>query len=299
MTNGAKKIVDLEQCHAGTISAIIGANYRIKVKKMKKTANTEATLPVKRLTCMGFIALSLFIPMSGHANDRLDESRFTEALGATPNIENGKELYKYCVTCHGPEGWGTTSGSYPQIAGQLYTVTIKQLNDIFAKRRGNPIMEAFTSDNVLRSGQDIADLATYIAQMPMTDQNGKGRDRDLALGEKLYEENCTECHGDQGEGNEEDYIPRLQGQHYNYLMRQFSMIRNGHRKNADEKMVKQIENMSLKEQQAIMSYTAKLKPSADDLAEPGWTNPDFPNYDRRWSPQAPKNRLLKNRQATN
>lgn len=222
----------------------------------------------------------------------LQLERFDQALLLSPNIDKGRTLYQYCVTCHGPEGWGSWSGSYPQIAGQYRTVIIKQLGDISAGLRGNPLMEAFTSPRVLQSAQDIADLAAYIASLPMSDGNGQGNKQDIELGMKLYEDNCLQCHGDKGEGEQEDHIPRLQSQHYNYLMRQFSWIRFGHRNNADQKMAKQIQKFTLREQSAVMSYVASLKPPKEKLAESGWINPDYPNYDRTWSPSPPRHEPL-------
>ena len=103
-----------------------------------------------------------------------DLSEFNAALKLTPDINNGRKLYKMCVSCHGPEGWGSHNGSYPQIAGQLPGVSIKQLADIRAGNRDNPIMRAFTTVKILNGAQDIADVAGYIAALPMTANNGQG-----------------------------------------------------------------------------------------------------------------------------
>ena len=175
------------------------------------------------------------------------------ALTLTPNLANGRALYLNCISCHGPEGWGRTSGSYPQIAGQLAGVIIKQLEDIRRGNRSNPIMRAFTSPRVLAGAQEIADVAGYVASLPMTPQNGQGR---------------------------EEQIPLLQGQHYRYLKRQFDHIRRGLRRNADKKMAKQIKGFSWDEEAAVLSYTASLKPPPEKLAAAGWINPDFPYYPR-------------------
>ena len=242
------------------------------------------------------LLIYLLILFSGNANafdsKDLKLERFEQAQQLDPDLNNGRKLYRLCITCHGPEGWGTQNGSYPQIAGQLHSVTIKQLGDICSKQRGNPIMEAFTSPRVLQSAQDVADLAAYITQLPMTRSNGQGNFGDLAMGKLVYENNCSKCHGEQGEGKIEDYVPRIQGQHYNYLMRQFRWIRGGHRRNADKKMIQQIQRFSLREESSVMAYVASLQPAEKDLAEAGWSNPDFPHYDRRWAPSSPRNKPL-------
>ena len=66
-----------------------------------------------------------------------------------------------------------------------------------------------------------------------------------------------------------------------YLMRQFRWIKYGKRRNADQKMVKQIRRLTGRDTAAIMDYTSRLRPPEDKLAKPGWVNPDFPKYIRR------------------
>jgi len=206
---------------------------------------------------------------------------YEAALKLTPNLENGKKVYKVCAVCHAPEGWGLENGAYPQVAGQLRTVIIKQLADIRARNRDNPTMRPFTSVSLLGGAQELADVAAYISKLPMTPENGKGPGDDLELGKRLYEENCTECHGDNGEGHVEDHIPAIYAQHYRYLVRQFEWIKSGRRRNADSKMVKQIRRFHHRDVLAVMDYVSRLRPPAEKLAEPGWMNPDFPNYVRK------------------
>jgi cytochrome c553 len=208
---------------------------------------------------------------------------FEEALKLKPDIDNGRRLFKhYCVTCHGPEGWGVAGSGYPEIAGQLKDVIIKQLADFRAGNRDNPIMRAFSSPRSLGGPQEIADVAAYVASLPMSPRNEKGFTLRIEEGKKLYKELCADCHGDRGEGDPKRHAPRLQGQHYSYLMRQFNWIRNGYRRNANKKMVEQIQDMTPSQQVAIMSYLSNLTP--DHVAPEGWRNPDFDDFDRSWRP---------------
>ncbi len=206
---------------------------------------------------------------------------YEAALTLPPNLENGKKVYKICSVCHAPEGWGLESGAYPQVAGQLNTVIIKQLADIRARNRDNPTMRPFTSSALLGGTQELADVAAYIAQLPMTPENGKGPGDDLELGKRLYEENCTDCHGKNGEGHVVDHIPAIYGQHYRYLVRQFEWIKTGRRRNADSKMVKQIRGFHHRDILAVMDYVSRLQPPPEKMAQPGWMNPDYPNYARK------------------
>ena len=208
------------------------------------------------------------------------QAEYDEVMQKEPNLDNGRRTYLTCAVCHLPEGWGSMDGSYPQIAGQLRTVVIKQLADFRAGNRENPLMYPFSVPGILGGPQEIADVAAYVAQLPMTPHNGVGAGDNLGLGERLYADHCVDCHGAAGEGDVEEHIPAIAGQHYAYLMRQFDQIRSGQRKNADPKMQEQIEGFSAEEQAAVLDYTSRLRPPTHKLADEGWLNPDFPHYVR-------------------
>ncbi|WP_207787702.1 c-type cytochrome [Candidatus Thiosymbion oneisti] len=201
------------------------------------------------------------------------------ALRLTPNPERGREIYLMCAVCHQPEGWGTADGLYPQIAGQLYPVIIKQMADIRAGNRDTPTMFPFTMLDVLGL-QQLADVAAYVSRLPMNPNNSVGPGTDLEKGERLYREYCLECHGAHGEGIADEHAPLIQGQHYPYLVRQFEWIAQGKRRNADAEMVEQIKGFSAEDISAIMDYTSRLSPPPARLAQPGWTNPDFAEFVR-------------------
>lgn len=208
------------------------------------------------------------------------EREYAEVMRLTPDVDNGRRVYLTCAVCHLPEGWGTTDGTYPQIAGQLRTVIIKQLADFRAGNRDNPLMYPFSVPSVLGGPQELADVAAYVAQLPMTPHNGVGSGEALADGERVYREYCVECHGERGEGDVAKHIPAIAGQHFAYLQRQFEAIRTATRKNADSEMIKQVQNFAPEQEIAVLDYVARLRPSADKLAAEGWTNPDFPHYVR-------------------
>lgn len=214
-----------------------------------------------------------------------ESQEIKQALQFAPNIQNGKKIYAICAVCHEPEGWGDKQGYYPQIAGQLRGVIVKQMADIRAGNRDNPTMLPFTSRNIL-SDQDIIDVAAYLEQIPMNPDNGIGPGDNLEHGEKLYEKYCADCHGEQGEGNVADNMPLIQGQHYKYLVRQFEWIRTNKRRNADGEMVEQIKSFSQSDVSAIMDYVSRMRPAPEKLAKPGWFNPDFPRFVRNRDKQS-------------
>ena len=223
------------------------------------------------------------------ADGREEAAREVEkAIHLTPDRDNGQKVFMICTVCHRPEGWASPDGMYPQIAGQQATVLIKQLADIRARNRDNPTMLPFTSPRLLGGAQEIADVAAYIAQLPMNPNNIVGPGFDLELGEQIYKDECAECHGGRGEGDRQDHIPLIQGQNYNYLIRQFEWIRSGKRRNADQKMVKQIQRFTPREEFAVLDYVSRIRPPEEKLAEPGWQNPHFPDFARHpWPPMQP------------
>jgi cytochrome c553 len=123
----------------------------------------------------------------------------------------------------------------------------------------------------------IAVVANYIYNLPMNPDNGKGPDNaDLKKGAQLFKDNCVKCHGEHGEGNDEKFYPKIQGQHYKYMLRQFEWIRDGKRRNANPDMVKQIKGFSDEDMKNVISYVASIQVPKDKLApSKDWLNPDY------------------------
>jgi cytochrome c553 len=199
---------------------------------------------------------------------------YEEAMGLTPDVDNGRAIYAECAACHKPEGWGLLTGIVPQIAGQHRNVVISQLADYRAGARDSVLMVPYATAETIGGAQAIADVAEYISTLEISVQNGKGDGADLAQGEELYRNHCAVCHGASGEGSNERAVPRLQAQHYKYLVRQFEWIRDGKRRNVGDKM-KFVEGFSDEEMAAVLDYASRLMPQEEFRAPPGWKNPDF------------------------
>lgn len=180
-----------------------------------------------------------------------------EALDLTGDPENGEEIFEICSACHLPNGAGRPDGTFPQLAGQHATVLIKQIADIRSGLRDNPIMYPFakTMDNP----QELADVCAFIQTLPIPGDNGRGSGAALDKGKELYDANCVECHGQMGEGSEKDFYPVLAGQHYKYMLRQVTDIRDGRRRNANPDMVKIVKKYSDEELDAVVDYMSRLE----------------------------------------
>ncbi len=185
------------------------------------------------------------------------EGEKLEALKKKGDAKAGEEAYEVCSACHLPSGAGRTDGTFPQLAGQHPTVLIKQMADIRAGLRDNPIMYPFAI--TLTDPQELANVSAYIQTLKIPRDNGRGPGTDLATGKKLYERDCQTCHMANGEGDAEKFYPVLAGQHYKYMLRQATEIRDGKRRNANPDMVKIIKTYSDKEIDAIVDYMSRLQ----------------------------------------
>ncbi|MEM9304578.1 MAG: c-type cytochrome [Pseudomonadota bacterium] len=203
------------------------------------------------------------------------DAEYDKAMTLTPDIENGLEIYRQCAACHQGEGWGNALVGTPQIAGQHRDVVIRQLADFRSGNRDSVIMIPYATAEIIGGPQAIADVAGYIDSLQITTENGKGPGDTLDLGKTLYDDHCAECHGANGEGSNDELVPRIQAQHYRYLKRQFEWMRDGQRRNANAEMVAQIQGFEDSDISAIMDYVSRMEPPPEFQAPPGWKNPDF------------------------
>jgi len=189
------------------------------------------------------------------------EGELKEALAKKGDVKRGKDTYEICGACHLPNGAGRPDGTFPQLAGQHTTVLIKQMADIRMGLRDNPTMYPFAKE--MTDPQDLADTSAYIQSLCIPVDHGKYEGKDasiqIAKGKELYEKQCKECHGANGEGVKDKFYPVIAGQHYKYLLRQMTEIRDGHRRNANPDMVKVIKPYTNDQLVAISAYQADLK----------------------------------------
>lgn len=199
------------------------------------------------------------VPVIALDDPTLDEE-LTQALDLEPNLENGRTLFLSCVDCHTRKAWGSADGVFPQIAGQHRSVIIKQIADIRYGNRDNPTMLPFAQEGILGGAQAISDVAGYIASLPMNPEPGTGPGNNLEHGEKLYKKSCAICHGDNGEGFDKELFPKIQGQHFAYLLRQLKWMREGGRRNVYRGMVRKIRKMTVADFEALSDYLSRLPP---------------------------------------
>jgi cytochrome c553 len=178
------------------------------------------------------------------------------ALASPADVENGRRLYQTCASCHLPTGTGARDGTMPQLAGQHASVLIKQLTEIRAGVRTNPIMYPYVAQ--LNGPEGLRDVAAYLQSLPIPTDNGRGPGTDLGRGRRLYERDCARCHGRYGEGNAQFFYPVLAGQHYRYMLRQVIDIAKGRRGNANPEMTEVLESYSAGDISLVSDYASRL-----------------------------------------
>lgn len=141
----------------------------------------------------------------------------------------GQRLYATCAACHGVNGMGQPDGNAPVIARQHYSVLLKQLVDYRHAMRWDLRMEHVVELKKFAELQDLVDVATYVSAMPKTGMTGVGSGQFLREGAWTFVLRCAACHGASAAGSEVAAVPRLAGQHYDYLRRQFFDIAEGRR----------------------------------------------------------------------
>jgi len=169
-----------------------------------------------------------------------------------------------CTACHGPEG-NSSNAMWPNIAGQNAPYLLAQLVAFKDGSRVDPLM---TSQAMLVSDEDMADLAVYFESLPAAAQSVKNA-ATVDRGEALYRGGnaeagipaCLGCHGPSGRGNPAAKYPALQGQHADYTAKQLNDYANGTRK-SDGKvhMMRDIASRLSKEDiEALSSYVQGLR----------------------------------------
>jgi len=101
-------------------------------------------------------------------------------------------------------------------------------------------------------------VAGYISGLPTDPSPGVGDGTNLERGAELYHEKCATCHEDDGMGVDELLFPRLQGQHYAYLLRELNWIREGKRRNVYRGMVNRLRRIPVEDYEALADYISRL-----------------------------------------
>lgn len=208
-------------------------------------------------------------PLATAAGNAAQES--SDTLNSRPNLDNGKVLFQSCAACHGLSGGGTPDGKVPRIAGQHFSVLVKQVVDFRHSLRWDPLMEYMADKHLLKNAQDIADVAAYASEIEtLPDASvSVGSGEFLSRGAEVYRLSCTGCHGKSGEGNRELEIPKVAGQNYAYLVRQIHDAVEGRRPNFDASHIELLKKLEYADIVGVADYLARIPRRSDRVMPQG------------------------------
>jgi len=146
-----------------------------------------------------------------------------QAQKVTPNAENGSKKVQMCVGCHGIIGYQASFPEIhkvPKIAGQSASYITAALTEYKEGERKHPTMRAI-ADTL--SEQDIADIAAYYSTLGLAEGDAppataaQPGEKVGALIARNADNNCTKCHGANFNTPNDGTVPKLAGQHADYL----------------------------------------------------------------------------------
>ena len=227
---------------------------------------SRATTMKTLLLVLGVLtALTVPLLARGSSNGPQESS---DALHGRPDLDHGAVLFQTCAACHGSSGGGTQDGQIPRIAGQHFSVLVKQLVDYRSARRWDPRMEHFADQHHLKNAQEIADVAGYASEIETLPEAGVGvgSGEFLARGTEIYRSSCASCHGRTGDGSEQGQIPSVAGQNFEYLLRQIHDAIDGRRPNFSAAHIRLLKGLDYAGITGVADYLARIPRRVDRMA---------------------------------
>jgi cytochrome c553 len=165
----------------------------------------------------------------------------------------GKSKAGPCAACHGADG-NSASSQFPVLAGQTARYLYLELKDFKEGRRSEPAMAPFVAK---LSREDMLDLADYFASQkpkPLAFRRDAAR---VARGKKKADEVlCTMCHLGGMKGQNE--IPRVAGQHPEYVIKQLKAFKARTRTNDAGSMTSVAQTITEQDIEDLAHYISSL-----------------------------------------
>ena len=179
------------------------------------------------------LIILVFSPIALVAEETTKKQQAVTHENAVRPQPTTQELLATCATCHGEKGQSESS-SFPNLSGQHQSYLLKQLHEFRKGEHGlrnNPVMYGFVSE---LSDQQLENLASFFSSqkgmlMETTERS------DLVFASRIYKGGilsqkvmaCAACHGPAGQGNAPALIPKLWGQHADYIQATLLDYKNG------------------------------------------------------------------------
>jgi len=172
---------------------------------------------------------------------------------AHAGLEEGRQKAQICAACHGADG-NSPAPAIPSLAGQPRQFIVTAL---FMFREGRRVNDAMTPFVAKLSNTDLNDLALYFSAQKLTPPTRKAEPDIVALGRAITEKNnCVQCHKADLTGQQ--HIPRVAGQHKDYLLEQLKSFKAAKRGDFDGTMTSAAQALTPEELEPLAEYLATL-----------------------------------------
>jgi cytochrome c553 len=176
---------------------------------------------------------------------------------AVAGAEEGRAKAQTCVACHGENG-NSTNPVFPSLSGQPKQFIVSALYQFREGKRQNEIMSPMAAK---LSNADMNDLAAYYAAQPAPATQHKTASANVDKGRQLsVQNNCVACHAANLMGQQ--HIPRLAGQHKDYLRAQLASFKASTRGEMDGVMTSAAQALTPDDIDVLADYLAGLPVAA-------------------------------------
>lgn len=184
---------------------------------------------------------------------------------SNPAVAGTTLALQVCSNCHGVTG-NSVSPNFPNLAAQRPAYVEAQLKGFRSHSRADPAgFEYMWGLSRHLTDAQVASLASYYeAQRLDPPPVAQGDTARAAAGEAIFRGGlpdkgvapCATCHGDEGLGRDE--IPRIAGQHADYLVKQLLVFQNTTDRPAGALMKVVVHELSPQDVQSVAAFAQSL-----------------------------------------
>jgi cytochrome c553 len=164
--------------------------------------------------------------------------------------EAGRKASFFCVNCHGDNGVSRMP-DVPNLAGQNADYVLEQTRKFGNGQRKDPFMQGLI--RALKEEEKVQIALYYASQNP---RPGKADPVKVENGRQVFTKYCVRCHGEKARGNE--VIPRLSGQHQEYVIMSVTRYRDRSGERQDPLMFSAVAPLKDHEIQEVAAYLSTL-----------------------------------------
>ena len=182
------------------------------------------------------------------------------AFAQSAPVDYAQRYTQLCAACHGEAGRGVP-GLAPVLAGQPSFYAVTQLFLFRAGRRGNEALTAVAKDMTDTDLRGYSELIGKLAALPTAPATPTPDAARMAQGRALAQRHmCVSCHGIDLAGAPQ--VPRLAGQHEDYLARTLHEFRAAKRLGYTSAMSEALSGLNPDELDTLAYYMARHSGSA-------------------------------------